>query len=500
MRSGNHAIHSALYQLCARKGISAQVISNALVQGGANSRLIDMLKNHAQHYVSAMQKDYGVSDNEFHSMAQLAPVFAPFFAKAMSEKQVIFRDGVADTADIFTPEQRESYNNLFAYTYAELVADPEKAAQLYRQVGDFVDSMSPSQASCIANNVANGTIGTHVDASVGILSAFSVLDGIPDAEFVHLDALINGNFKEELKKAIGTYVRDGGSFWEKGLNEDVSPSDNSMEGYSHTYLRECALACMNREFLFSYVMALKNMDHFEGVRHENVTTPEGIASLSKTDGTGVLHSDSMQFVNRESYSYVTIDETQASSSGIDNTYDHNKIDVDGANLRGRLHALENQTFVRHFDQKSNRKQEKLVRSGMGMGQTFLQPVDVLSDSNSRSASISQEAIQSNISNNKVIPAGTSLSRLFVRKRMTDYLSSLASSGNGNVAIEPARFSMSGRREFSVPVVSMGASGRRGSEFTNNLLNIGAMSIGIGASDASALAQSRNVRNDQCTFL
>jgi len=487
MRSGNHAIHSALYQLCARKGISAQVISNALVQGGANSRLIDMLKNHAQHYVSAMQKDYGVSDNEFHSMAQLAPVFAPFFAKAMSEKQVIFRDGVADTADIFTPEQRESYNNLFAYTYAELVADPEKAAQLYRQVGDFVDSMSPSQASCIANNVANGTIGTHVDASVGILSAFSVLDGIPDAEFVHLDALINGNFKEELKKAIGTYVRDGGSFWEKGLNEDVSPSDNSMEGYSHTYLRECALACMNREFLFSYVMALKNMDHFEGVRHENVTTPEGIASLSKTDGTGVLHSDSMQFVNRESYSYVTIDETQASSSGIDNTYDHNKIDVDGANLRGRLHALENQTFVRHFDQKSNRKQEKLVRSGMGMGQTFLQPVDVLSDSNSRSASISQEAIQSNISNNKVIPAGTSLSRLFVRKRMTDYLSSLASSGNGNVAIEPARFSMSGRREFSVPVVSMGASGRRGSEFTNNLLNIGAMSIGIGASDASALA-------------
>jgi hypothetical protein len=487
MRSGNHAIHSALYQLCARRGISAQVISNALVQGGANSRLIDMLKNHSNHYISAMEREYGMSDYEFHSMAQLAPVFAPFFAKAMSEKQVIFRDGLADTADIFTPTQREWYNDMFKSTYAELVADPEKAAQLYRDVGSFVDSLSSTQASCIANNVANGTIGTHVDASVGILSAFSVLDGIPDAEFVHLDALINGNFKEELKKAIGTYVRDGGSFWEKGLNEDVSPSDNSMEGYSHSYLRECALACMNREFFFSYVMALKNMDHFEGVKHENVTTPEGIASLSKTDGAGVLHSDSMQFVNRESYSYVSIDETQAASSGIDNTYDHNKISVDGANLRERLHALENQRFVRHFDQKSNRKQEKLVRSGMGMGQTFLQPVDVLSDSNSRSASITQEAIQSNVSNSNIISAGTSLSRMFVRKRMTEYLSSLASRGNGNVAIEPARFSMSGRREFSTPVVSMGASGRRGVEFTHNLLNIGAMSIGVGASDYSSLA-------------
>lgn len=482
MANGKHALHSALYQTCARNEISEQTITNALVRGGADSDLITLLKNHMAFHQRQMAENYGwQSDNDavWHTMPNIAPALAPFFAKAMSEKQVVFIDGVASTADILKPDQRQKYMEMLGFGYEEIKTNPDQAQALYTICNEFAASLSHEQMSSIAGTVSNGTIGTHLDASIGILNALAILEKIPDEQFVNLDALLGRSFKEEMRKSIGLYAKNSASFWEKGLPEDVSPSDNSMEGYSHSYMRDAALKCFNAEFFFSYVMALKNMDKFEGVQHVRQNN-NGIASLAKTDGVGVLHSDSMQFINRESYAFSPIAESQAFATGLDDTYNHNKIQFQEFALRNRMHALQSQAVLNHFDKKENRKQEALEKSGLGMGSTFLTAIDIIGESNSREVRLSPEAVvSSQIANNNVISTGTSLSRTLVRKKMAEYLSSLAQKGNGNIGVEPARFSMSGRFSFNSTVTRLNA-GKSGSQDVKfNSINNGLLAIGAG---------------------
>jgi hypothetical protein len=292
-----------------------------------------------------------------------------------------------------------------------------------------------------------------------------------------------------MQSAIGKYARDSASFWEKGVNQDVSPSENGADGYSHSYLRDATLACFNSEFMLSFVLSIKNLDKFDGLEHVKERTEGGITALSKTDGVGVLHSDSVQFANRESYSFSPISETQAFASGIDDTYDHNKLVVNGVSIKGRAHALESPAILNHFRNKANRKQEKLVRSGVGMGQTFLKPIDIVSESNSANVQVSQAAAQSTLSSSKIVSAGSSLSRTLVRKRMVAYISSLAKNGNGNVAVEPARFSMSGRGTISASTARMEALSRQGTELKRASINSGILSIGLGQANASTMVTS-----------
>jgi hypothetical protein len=494
MISGMHALHSSMYQVCAMYGITTEVLSNTLVLGGGESQIIDLLKNHTKFFNIAQNASYGVSHNDGNLVtgSQFASVLAPFFAKALSDKQVVFSDGVAGTSDILSLRQREMYNNLFTFSMEEVRVDFEKQKDLQKRCQEFIESLSSSQRNAIAGSIANGTIGELVNQSLGVMNSLLVLDLIPDAEFVHLDALLGRSFKQEMKTFIGYYARDSASFWEKGLNQDVSPSENGADGYSHSYLRDATLACFNSEFMLSFVLSIKNLDKFDGVEHVKERTEGGITALSKTDGVGVLHSDSIQFANRESYSFSPISETQAFASGIDDTYDHNKLVVEGISIKQRAHVLENRTLFNHFRNKANRKQEKLVRSGVGMGQTFLKPIDIVSESNSADVQISQEAAQSTLASSKIVSAGSSLSRTLVRKRMVAYISSLAKNGNGNVAVEPARFSMSGRGAISASTTRMEALARQGTELKRASINSGILSIGLGQNSSQTMVvASRN---------
>jgi hypothetical protein len=470
--TGVHAIHSAFYQLLARKGInSATVISNAVQ---ASPEFLTFLSNTNYGYSNRVAPVLVQGDASYVDMDLYATAMVPVLTKAFSEKTITYIDGNIKYGDILSETQRAMFNELLSYATNATVPVEGQADGFVASVKGFLETLSPTQKTLIAEMCSDVNSNMLLESTISGMQGLAAVELIPDSPA--MEAIIP-NFKQEMRDAVRKYIQTGSYQWEKGVREGIADPVQRKHSDSELPYKNAIFMLLsngNADSFARFLIGIKKLNRFEafevvrGGKNARLEGPQYGATNQESGPTvsGLFRGS----VRMNDYSWSAIN---ADSSFGDIT--RKLVLGPDTSTITRTHALE--------DPASLGRQSPVYLGvnkieGVGMGDALLAPLklDMAEALQQRPPSVAF-----GLSGGKVfIPRkAAAISKPFSRRMLVDaIIRETEKAGTDRVSIQPARNATVGRPLIDKATIlragGTGLSGKKGV-----LLDIGIKQIPLG---------------------
>lgn len=469
--TGVHAIHSAFYQLLARKGINSAAISNAVQ---ASPEFLTFLSNTNYGYSNRVAPVLVQGDATYVDMDLYATAMVPVLTKAFSEKTITYIDGNINYGDILNEVQRAMFNELLSQATTATVPVEGQADGFVASVKGFLETLSPTQKTLIAEMCSDVNSNMILESTISGMQGLAAVELIPDSPA--MEAIIP-NFKQEMRDAVRKYIQTGSYQWEKGVREGIADPVQRKHPDSELPYKNAIFMLLsngNADAFAKFLIGIKKLNRFEAfevVRGGKNARLEGVQYGADNTSAGPTVSGLFRgSVRMNEYSWSAIN---ADSSFGDIT--RKLVLGPDTSTISRTHALEDPTSLG--------KQSPIYLGvnkieGVGMGDALLAPLKL----------DMAEALQQRPPSDSVALSGgkvfiprkaAAISKPFSRRMLVDaIIKETEKAGTDRVSIQPARNATVGRPFFDKATIlragGTGLSGKKGV-----LLDIGIKQIPLG---------------------
>jgi hypothetical protein len=435
--TGVHALHSALYQLVAAKGIEQQALLNALME---SPELMDILKRTEFNDTGIVYATGKSGENTQIDSHLYAVAMVPILTKAFSESTITYKDGKIQKTDILSEGQRQEFKALLAEVNDENIgitpAGGEGNSQYMERVASFLSSLTQEQKILMSDMCSDVNSNMLLDSMVSGMQGMAAIELL--GTYPAMEGLVP-NFKEEMKKRMRHYIQSGAIQWEQGVQSQIADPIQRKNSADEKPYKQAILTLLrsdNAQAFGKFLYGIQRLNKFPAFELSRGDSNSQLMAAREANSVSVRALFRMSLMTSD-YGWSTVGKDSAGEVSKSLILDHS------TNPIARTHSLSDRDAL-----AKNHPKYVSARAiaSTGMGDALLRPVkyDMV------------DAFESNLGlvegmHTKVIVPrrAAAISKPFVRKMMVDIMIREAKkAGTNKISLQPARMATLGRSVVS----------------------------------------------------